>query len=72
MRDASRFLATALIAAAVSVTPRAASAQIDLSGEWGSTFHEDLPHSGGMRLGDFTGLPLAPAPCEAGNTRGTR
>jgi cyclase len=35
-----------------------ASAQIDLSGEWGGIFHEDLPHRGGMRLGDYTGLPL--------------
>src|SRR5688572_2150776 len=36
---------------------RPSSAQVDLSGEWGSTFHEDLPHRGGMRLGDYTGLP---------------
>jgi hypothetical protein len=35
-----------------------AAAQIDVSGEWAATFHEDLPHRGGMRLGDFTGLPL--------------
>jgi glyoxylase-like metal-dependent hydrolase (beta-lactamase superfamily II) len=33
-------------------------AQIDLSGEWAGTFHEDLPHRGGVRLGDYTGLPL--------------
>jgi cyclase len=38
------------------VTP--AWAQLDLSGEWAGTFFEDLPHRGGMRLGDFTGLPL--------------
>jgi glyoxylase-like metal-dependent hydrolase (beta-lactamase superfamily II) len=37
---------------------RPAFAQVDVSGEWGSIFHEDLPHRGGMRLGDFTGLPL--------------
>jgi len=36
----------------------AAFAQIDLSGEWAATFHEDLPHRGGVRLGDYTGLPL--------------
>jgi cyclase len=35
-----------------------ALAQIDLSGEWAGTFYEDLPHRGGMRLGDYTGLPL--------------
>ena len=35
-----------------------AVAQVDVSGEWGSTFHEDLPHRGGMRLADYTGLPL--------------
>jgi glyoxylase-like metal-dependent hydrolase (beta-lactamase superfamily II) len=33
-------------------------AQLDVSGEWGSTFHEDLPHRGPMLLGDYTGLPL--------------
>jgi cyclase len=33
-------------------------AQIDVSGEWAATFHEDLPHRGGVRLGDYTGLPL--------------
>ncbi len=38
--------------------PVPVEAQIDLSGEWGGTFHEDLPHRGGMRLGDYTGLPL--------------
>jgi hypothetical protein len=42
----------------VAVGPGAASAQVDVSGEWGSTFHEDLPHRGGMRLGDYTGLSL--------------
>jgi glyoxylase-like metal-dependent hydrolase (beta-lactamase superfamily II) len=43
----------AVLAAAVP-----ARAQLDVSGEWASTFHEDLPHRGGMRLGDYTGLPL--------------
>src|SRR5260370_40664093 len=33
-------------------------AQIDLSGEWAGTFHEDLQHRGGVRLADYTGLPL--------------
>jgi cyclase len=35
-----------------------AFAQIDLQGEWAGIFHEDLPQRGGMRLGDYTGLPL--------------
>jgi hypothetical protein len=39
---------------AASATP--AFAQIDLSGEWAGTFYEDLPHRGGMQLGDYTGL----------------
>ena len=57
MRDACLRigLATVVLVAAV---PSAASAQIDVSGEWAATFHEDLPHRGGMRLGDFTGLSL--------------
>lgn len=38
--------------------PLPAAAQVDLSGEWGATFHEDLPHRGGMRLGDYTGIPF--------------
>ena len=42
----------------VLVCASTASAQLDVSGEWGSIFHEDLPHRGGMRLGDYTGLPL--------------
>ena len=37
---------------------RSVSAQVDVSGEWAATFHEDLAHRGGMRLGDYTGLPL--------------
>jgi cyclase len=35
-----------------------AIAQIDLGGEWAATFMEDLPHRGGVQLGDYTGLPL--------------
>jgi len=35
-----------------------AAAQIDVSGERAGTFYEDLPHRGGMQLGDYTGLPL--------------
>ena len=50
-----RSLAAAFVIVLSFAAP--AVAQIDLSGEWGSTFHEDLPHRGGMRLGDYTGLP---------------
>jgi len=46
----------ALIALLATASP--AAAQIDLSGEWAGTFNEDLPHRGGMQLGDYTGLPL--------------
>jgi hypothetical protein len=42
----------------IAATARSAAAQIDLSGEWAGTFYEDLPHRGGMQLGDYTGLPL--------------
>jgi hypothetical protein len=51
-------LAGLLVAVAILAGPSPAAAQVDLSGEWGSTFHEDLPHRGAMRLGDYTGLPL--------------
>ena len=43
---------------AILVTAGCAFAQIDLGGEWAATFHEDLPHRGGVQLGDYTGLPL--------------
>jgi cyclase len=46
-------LALVLVATAAS-----AFAQIDLGGEWAATFMEDLPHRGGVQLGDYTGLPL--------------
>jgi cyclase len=42
----------------ILVTAGSALAQIDLGGEWAATFHEDLQHRGGVRLGDYTGLPL--------------
>jgi cyclase len=42
----------------ILVTAGSAFAQIDLGGEWAATFHEDLQHRGGVRLGDYTGLPL--------------
>src|SRR6202034_4867717 len=42
----------------ILVTAGAAFAQIDLGGEWAATFHEDLQHRGGVRLGDYTGVPL--------------
>ncbi|PWU07001.1 MAG: hypothetical protein C5B51_11070 [Terriglobia bacterium] len=42
----------------LAILARPVLGQIDLSGEWAGTFHEDLPHRGGVRLGDYTGLPL--------------
>jgi glyoxylase-like metal-dependent hydrolase (beta-lactamase superfamily II) len=45
-----------------------ARAQIDLSGTWAGTFHEDLPHRGGMRLADYTGLPLNEAGWRKGHS----
>jgi cyclase len=53
-----RVRAACLAAALLTACSAQAQAQIDLSGEWAGTFHEDLPHRGGMRLGDYTGLPL--------------
>lgn len=45
-----------------------ASAQIDISGEWGSRLHEDLHHRGrGAQLGDYTGMPIN----EAGRLKAT-
>src|ERR1035438_2639858 len=51
-----QILAGAFAAFVLAACP--AFAQIDLSGEWAGTFHEDLQHRGGVRLADFTGLPL--------------
>src|ERR1051326_6467785 len=45
-----------------------ALAQIDLGGEWAATFHEDLPHRGGVQLGDYTGLPLNEAGWRKGHS----
>ena len=47
-----------LLIALTGASAPAAFAQVDVSGEWGSTFHEDLPHRGPMMLGDYTGLPF--------------
>ena len=46
-----------LLPAVILATAGSAFAQIDLGGEWAGTFHEDLEHRGGVRLGDFTGIP---------------
>jgi cyclase len=57
MRDGS-ILRIALFVILTMALASPALAQVDVSGEWGAIFHEDLPHRGGMRLGDYTGLPL--------------
>jgi glyoxylase-like metal-dependent hydrolase (beta-lactamase superfamily II) len=47
---------------AALLTPRAVFAQIDLSGEWGTTFFEDILHRGATLVpGDNTGVPLSEA-----------
>jgi cyclase len=46
------------LGAVILVMAGSAFAQIDLGGEWAATFDEDLPHRGGVQLGDYTGLPL--------------
>ncbi len=51
--NATKRLGITVLLSAVS-----AFAQIDLGGEWAATFFEDLPHRGGVQLGDYTGLPL--------------
>ena len=57
MRHASR-IAGPLLVLITAAMGHPAFAQLDLSGEWAGTFHEDLPHRGGMQLGDYTGLPI--------------
>ena len=57
MRRASRIAGPLLVVTTMAMG-RPAVAQVDLSGEWAGTFYEDLPHRGGMQLGDYTGLPL--------------
>lgn len=48
--------------AAIVAAPGRAVAQMDLSGEWSTLYHEDSAHRGaGPELGDYTGLPLTPA-----------
>jgi cyclase len=58
--------ARSLLALSVLVSP--VFAQIDLSGEWAGTFYEDLQHRGGVRLGDYTGLPYNEAGWRKGHS----
>jgi glyoxylase-like metal-dependent hydrolase (beta-lactamase superfamily II) len=61
MRHTFRALVPLVFAAALAI-PRAAGAQIDLSGEWGTTFFEDILHRGATLVpGDNTGVPLSEA-----------
>jgi glyoxylase-like metal-dependent hydrolase (beta-lactamase superfamily II) len=61
MRHSPRVI-TPLVLLAALAAPRAASAQIDLSGEWGTTFFEDILHRGATLVpGDNTGVPLSEA-----------
>ncbi|HET9267551.1 MAG TPA: hypothetical protein VFO31_05280 [Vicinamibacterales bacterium] len=51
---------TALVVVAVLIgAPRAASAQVDLTGIWAPIFHEDqVERVPGPEVGDYTGLPI--------------
>ena len=41
------------------LTARAASAQVDVAGEWGTRYHEDYWHrQAGPEVGDYLGLPI--------------
>jgi cyclase len=47
------------LAVAVLLMSATARAQVDLSGNWNSVRHEDLPDRGpGVGLGDYSGLPI--------------
>jgi cyclase len=61
MRHSLRAMAPIVLLTALAA-PRAAYAQIDLSGEWGTTFFEDILHRGATLVpGDNTGVPLSEA-----------
>ena len=61
MRNLPRAVAPLVLLTALAA-PRAAYAQLDLSGEWGTTFFEDILHRGATLVpGDNTGVPLSEA-----------
>ncbi|HUK35483.1 MAG TPA: hypothetical protein VLV86_16315 [Vicinamibacterales bacterium] len=61
MRHSLRAVVPLVLLTALAA-PRAAFAQIDLSGEWGTTFFEDILHRGATLVpGDNTGVPLSEA-----------
>jgi cyclase len=61
MHRAFRIAASSLLFV-VLATDRSAFAQVDLSGEWGVTFFEDILHRGATLVpGDNTGVPLSEA-----------
>ena len=61
MRHRLRIIAPIVVLTLFAI-PRAALAQIDLSGEWGTTFFEDILHRGATLVpGDNTGVPLSEA-----------
>jgi cyclase len=62
-----RSLIFAPLIAGLCITPTL-FAQIDLSGEWAGTFHEDLTHRGGVQLGDYTGIPYNEAGWRKGHS----
>jgi hypothetical protein len=65
MKTISKLGAPLLLA--LAFTSGTALAQVDLSGEWRGTRHEDQPERGpGPEIGDFTGLPLIDAGIQRG------
>lgn len=60
MRDAKRAITIGLWFLMTIVPVRSlAYAQIDLSGEWATTYHEDpLDRTGGPQVGEYMGLPI--------------
>lgn len=60
MEKLNRVLISAVALLLVALSSSTASAQINLSGDWASLFHEDQPERGpGPELGDYLGLPIS-------------
>jgi glyoxylase-like metal-dependent hydrolase (beta-lactamase superfamily II) len=43
---------------AVMLMGTTAFGQVDLSGQWSASGHEDSAHRGGVQIGDYTGVPI--------------
>ena len=59
MTIVTRAIRTGLPLLALLATGHPAAAQVDFSGEWDQRMHEEQEHrQGGVRLGDYLGLPM--------------